>query len=119
MKRKHFQTVTVEKEVASRKLTRIVTNRFLADFKKHGIATIERVRQDNPVEYLRIVTKLVPKQVDVGVQHSFSDVLLAAAEQIQQERTIEGELSDCSVTENPGQALIVSEGAGYRSGGGG
>ena len=109
-KRKHFQTVTVEREVPARKLANAVTARFLADFKRHGIATIERVREESPAEYLRIITKLLPRQLDVGVQHSFSDVLLAAAEQIRSEQP--EQLSHCSVTDFHDQAMIVQEGPG-------
>ena len=42
---------------------------FLADlcedFARHGAAAIERVRQEDPATYLRVVASLVPKEVKV------------------------------------------------------
>lgn len=46
-----------------------VTEEFLrvlaADFKKHGKSVIERVREESPDVYLRLVAQLVPKDLDV------------------------------------------------------
>src|SRR5262245_60436995 len=43
-----------------------LTERFLAeladDFEKHGAATIEACRVENPVAYIRIIASLVAKQ---------------------------------------------------------
>jgi hypothetical protein len=36
----------------------------LADYEKHGAATIERMRQDDPAAYVRMVVSLVPKQIE-------------------------------------------------------
>lgn len=110
------------KEVPTQKLSRLVTRAFLQDFKRHGLAAVEKVREDNPADYLRIVTKLLPKQVDVGVQHSFSDVLLAAAAEAQNSVTaqpnpvldcVPESVSDCR------QLAIIDEQAGVGAGGGG
>lgn len=73
-------------EAPSRALAHAVTGAFLKDFRKHGLETVERVRETDPARYLEIVTKLVPKQVDLSIEHSFSDVLLAAARRMQEEK---------------------------------
>ena len=36
-----------------------------ADFDKHGAATIEKVREDKPHEYLKVVASLLPKELNV------------------------------------------------------
>ena len=47
-----------------------VTEEFLrvlaADFKKHGKSVIERVREESPDVYLRLVAQLVSKDIDVN-----------------------------------------------------
>ena len=75
-----------EKEVPSRRLSNAVTKAFLADFKRHGKKAIERVREEKPDVYLSTIAKIMPKQLDVGVQHSFSDVLREAAQAIDSKR---------------------------------
>lgn len=35
------------------------------DFEKHGVATVEKVRERRPHEYLRIVASIVPKELNV------------------------------------------------------
>lgn len=110
------------KEVPSKRLSDAITKAFLRDFKRYGISTIERVREDNPAEYLRICTKLLPKQVDIGVQHSFSDVLLAAAAEIQADAIDSQaiEIVDDSA-DRPGCDLVgpLPLGVGVGTGGGG
>ena len=61
------------------RLGKAFISRMRADFQKHGIATIEKVRKEKPEVYLNIVSRLVPQALEVNVQHSFTDVLLEAA----------------------------------------
>jgi hypothetical protein len=42
------------------------------DFEKHGVAAIERVREDDPSTYLRIAAGLLPKELHVNVAHDLS-----------------------------------------------
>ena len=46
------------------------------DFDKHGKAAISTVREEDPGKYLDIVSKLVPRDVDVNVNASDSFVKL-------------------------------------------
>lgn len=61
------------------RLGKAFISRMRADFQKHGIATIEKVRKEKPEVYLNLVSRLVPQQLEVNVQHSFTDVLMEAA----------------------------------------
>ena len=36
------------------------------DFDKHGIAAVERVRDEKPDQYLKVIASLLPKEIDVG-----------------------------------------------------
>jgi hypothetical protein len=38
------------------------------DFEKHGAAVIEKVRTDRPADYLKIVSALLPKDVNLNVR---------------------------------------------------
>ncbi len=38
------------------------------DFAKHGVAVIERVRQEKPADYLKVVVSLLPKDVNLNVR---------------------------------------------------
>ena len=42
-----------------------------ADFEKHGELVIERVRNDKPENYLKIVADLVPKDYNIGQDQPF------------------------------------------------
>ena len=35
------------------------------DFLKHGVAAIEKVREDNPGIYLRVIASLIPKELHI------------------------------------------------------
>jgi len=78
------------------RLGKAFISRMRADFQKHGIATIEKVRKEKPEVYLNLVSRLVPQQLEVNVQHSFTDVLMEAAKRYkditpaEEERIIEG-----------------------------
>ncbi len=75
-----------------------VTEEFLrvlaADFKKHGKSVIERVREESPDVYLRLVAQLVPKDLDV--KHS-GDVTVSV---IQYVDTDAGESAESMKVEN-------------------
>jgi hypothetical protein len=45
------------------KLSELFLTTIADDFAKHGPATIERVRQDDPAAYLKAVASLVPRQL--------------------------------------------------------
>ena len=83
----------VDARETRRALARAVSTRFLADFKKHGIETIQRVREEDPSQYLRIAVNLLPKDIDLEVSHSFSDMLREAAKVIEGEVIREHHLS--------------------------
>lgn len=70
------------------RLGKAFIGRMRADFQKHGIATIEKVRKEKPEVYLNLVSRLVPQQLDVNVQHSFTDVLLEAAQRYNEEKVV-------------------------------
>src|SRR5580692_6899256 len=44
-----------------------------ADFEKHGVSTIQKVRTDRPHEYLKIVASLLPKQIEIK-EGAFDDL---------------------------------------------
>jgi hypothetical protein len=45
-----------------------------ADWCEHGVTAIEKVRQERPVDYLKIIASIIPKEVHVGERSSFEDV---------------------------------------------
>lgn len=47
------------------KLTRKVLEAVLEDFRHYGAHAIERVREDDPSTYLRVVASLLPKDIKV------------------------------------------------------
>jgi Family of unknown function (DUF5681) len=44
-----------------------------ADFERHGVAVIEQVRTKNPLEYLQIIARVMPRELDVQVS-TYADV---------------------------------------------
>ena len=56
-----------------------LTERFLRtlaiDFKKHGITAIRECRERNPIEYLKVIAALVPKEAQIAgtVEHRHTD----------------------------------------------
>jgi hypothetical protein len=55
------------KKVGSRdKLSQAFVVAFAADFDEHGVAVIERVRNLAPVDYLKIVASMMPKEVKIS-----------------------------------------------------
>ena len=45
------------------KLAESLLEAVVRDFERHGAAAIERVRQEDPAAYFRVVAQLVPKEV--------------------------------------------------------
>ena len=41
---------------------------FMADWREHGPAVLERVRTNNPSTYIRVAAILVPKELNVSVE---------------------------------------------------
>jgi hypothetical protein len=68
--------------------------RMRADFQKHGIATIERVRKEKPSHYLELVARMVPMAMEVNVNHTFMDLLQEAQKRYQQEQYKSGNIYD-------------------------
>lgn len=56
------------KQGSKNKINQAYLKAITADFKKHGKSVIERVREENPEAYLRLVAQLIPKGLDI--QHS-------------------------------------------------
>ena len=71
--------------------------RMRADFQKHGIATIERVRKEKPSHYLELVARMVPMAMEVNVNHTFMDLLQEAQKRYQQEQYHNGNVFDAEV----------------------
>lgn len=68
------------------RLGKAFISRMRADFQKHGIAVIERVRKERPAAYLELIARLMPQQMEINIQHSFVDVLLEAQKRYQEEK---------------------------------
>lgn len=47
------------------KLGEAFTEALHDDFAKHGIAAIQRVREEEPAQYVRVIASLLPKEVKV------------------------------------------------------
>ena len=71
--------------------------RMRADFQKHGIATIERVRKEKPAAYLELVARMVPMQMDVNVNHTFMDLLQEAQKRYQEQSYKTGNIYEAEV----------------------
>jgi hypothetical protein len=42
-------------------------NELLKDFEAHGVAAIERVREENPLEFLKLIASLVQQDIRISV----------------------------------------------------
>ena len=71
--------------------------RMRADFQKHGIATIERVRKEKPAAYLELVARMVPMAMEVNVNHTFMDLLKEAQERYASQAYPKGNVFDAEV----------------------
>jgi len=47
-----------------------------SDFKEHGVSAIERVRNERPHEYLKVIAGILPKELSVTVEEELSDAEL-------------------------------------------
>ena len=72
-------------------------SRMRADFQKHGIATIERVRKEKPAAYLELVARMVPMAMEVNVNHTFMDLLKEAQERYASQAYPKGNVFDAEV----------------------
>ena len=72
-------------------------SRMRADFQKHGIATIERVRKEKPAAYLELVARMIPMQMEVNVNHTFMDLLQEAQKRYQEQAYPRGNVFDAEV----------------------
>lgn len=71
--------------------------RMRADFQKHGIATIERVRKEKPAAYLELVARMIPMQMEVNVNHTFMDLLQEAQKRYQEQAYPRGNVFEAEV----------------------
>jgi hypothetical protein len=78
-----------------------------ADFKKHGAATIEKVRKQQPAAYLKICALLVPREMKVehsnAIKAMSDEQIEAAIEYI--EAALEAQAQSAKVIE--GEAEVV------------
>lgn len=59
---------------ARAKLGEAFVSELLADFLKHGRDAIERVRQEKPDQYLKVIASLLPKDVNLSTAPSDEDL---------------------------------------------
>lgn len=50
---------------ARSKLGEAFLEAMLADFQKHGVGAIERVRQEKPDQYLKVIASLLPRELNL------------------------------------------------------
>jgi hypothetical protein len=44
------------------------------DFKQHGTAVIEKVRDEKPADYLRVIASVIPKDITVNSDDPYGDM---------------------------------------------
>ena len=66
------------------RLTEIALQALGDDFKKHGIAVIEKVRRERPHTYLSIIASLLPRQLHVEHASPFNDLTDSELDQLEQ-----------------------------------
>jgi hypothetical protein len=59
---------------ARAKLGEAFVAELLADFQKHGKEAIERVRQEKPDQYLKVIASLLPKDINLSTVPSDEDL---------------------------------------------
>jgi len=59
---------------ARNRLTNVLFETLADDFSEHGALTIEKVRKDNPVDYLKIIAAVAPKQLDARLEIDVVDL---------------------------------------------
>ena len=78
------------------RLSEAFVNDVQEDWKLHGIATLQRVRQDDPSTYLRVVASILPKEIEVEIGEGLVALL--------------GELSQLGSSGNkPGPSVIEAQ----------
>jgi hypothetical protein len=50
---------------------RLAQQALYEDWQAHGTAVLQKVREDRPHEYLKVVASLLPKQLDVQATNDF------------------------------------------------
>lgn len=70
------------------RLGKAFISRMRADFQKHGIAVIEKVRKERPAAYLELIARLMPQSMEINVQHSFVDVLVEAQKHFDKDKPL-------------------------------
>ena len=59
---------------ARAKLSELALRALGDDFRVHGPSVIEKVRQENPTDYLRIVASLCPRELHVERRSPFAEL---------------------------------------------
>lgn len=54
---------------ARNKLGEQFINDLYADWQDHGVATLARVREEKPDQYLKVVASILPKDLNVNINH--------------------------------------------------
>jgi len=44
-----------------------------ADFEKHGVATIQKVREEKPEQYVKVIASLLPKELKIEATSDLTD----------------------------------------------
>lgn len=52
---------------ARSRLSEAFIQAMFEDFQKHGVRTIELVRETEPAKYLAVIARMVPKEIDLEV----------------------------------------------------
>jgi hypothetical protein len=70
---------------ARSKLGEAFMEALLASFQEHGAATIERVRQEKPEQYLKIIASLLPKELELTeeLQDTLAQIILARRDRVE------------------------------------
>jgi len=85
-----------------------LSERFLEalkkDFEQHGVAVIQKVREEKPDQYLKVVASLVPKDINVAVD-PFEDMsdeeLVASIKMLREALREQGLVLDDEETSRP------------------
>jgi hypothetical protein len=51
---------------ARSKLGELFLENLLTDFQQHGVAAIEKVREDDVTQYVKVVASILPKELEAG-----------------------------------------------------
>jgi hypothetical protein len=87
------------------KLAEDFVSALYADWQVHGPKVIERVREEKPADFLKIIASILPKDINLRVNplDDFDDdalaTLLDAAREVLAQKMLEGEEQDSEVGE--------------------